>query len=182
MSRSIGKFHLIQSLCIDLTYPTSVEWRQFGKSRFSTTQLCMWLWAWCIDRDREAESGCLYPFKYVLMLFTFVFRFSSRNDYLPINIILISLNCGNNRQCEGIELRVCVSLSFEWTKQKRVNFQRKQEWRKNIVILCGWNCWLLPKDGKKRMKTQNTIESLCARTVFFSLISQSFLFLKCRLT
>lgn len=148
----------------------------------------------------------------MLMLFTFVFRFYSRNDYLPINIILISPNCGMNRPFEGMKfshslflarslslpLDECVFLAIslkscahkEWKKcriQRKNNGSfisisirvRVREWNKGEWVVEGNSRWRNKKNipsfragetvdycwKMRRMKTQNTIESVYSLSV-----------------
>lgn len=77
------------------------------------------------------KSTFACAFKYILMLFTFAFLFFARNDYLPINIILISLNCKNNRPFEWNWIVLYVSLMrLEKREKNRLLMEAlcKEEW------------------------------------------------------
>lgn len=114
--------------------------------------------------------------KYILMLFTFVFLFSSRNDYLPINIILISLNCCNYRLgsvdpnclvylCRMERKSLCAHRDWSThtqttttTNRKNRCLKRRLGWRsetkeriaEKIQISSLYAGWLSPKDGEKK--------------------------------
>lgn len=123
--------------CTALTHKCSnninFEWK------FYNLHVC--ILCWHCRAPQQWWFGLLSAFKYILMLFTFVFLFSVRNDYLPINIILIRLNCCNNRR---FEYRICffVLSVFGWflfsTKRQSKKYTRA------VFIAC---CYSLLAQG-----------------------------------